>query len=278
MLATPAALADEWEVLEDCRLVRGAYADGDSFHVSHRGKDYIFRFYFVDTPETDRQIPSRVREQAEHFGVDEDAVLEFGDVAAEFTAAALRGRSFTVHTQWEDARGASRQPRYYAHIVFDRGGEEINLANELVANGLARSYGMRGAPPEWPASGRIEQQLDLLEGRARRGKVGIYGRDPRRVGRAEPTPTPWRIDALQSEGQSSEVSSQAGLPGVGVSSSGRISVNAADADTLETVPGVGPVIAGRIIDARPFDSIEDLRRVKGIGAATLDRMRGSIGL
>jgi len=37
--------------------------------------------------------------------------------------------------------------------------------------------------------------------------------------------------------------------------------------------GEGPVIAQRIIESRPFGSVGDLIRVRGIGPVTLERMR-----
>ena len=43
-------------------------------------------------------------------------------------------------------------------------------------------------------------------------------------------------------------------------------VNTASHTELENVPGIGPSIAERIIEARPFKSADDLQRVKGIGA------------
>jgi len=43
--------AKKWETLVDCKLKNNSFNDGDSFHVSHKGKEYIFRLYFVDTPE-----------------------------------------------------------------------------------------------------------------------------------------------------------------------------------------------------------------------------------
>lgn len=46
----------------------------------------------------------------------------------------------------------------------------------------------------------------------------------------------------------------------------RIGANTAPADSLQMLPGVGPTIAQRIIDARPFTRCEDLTEtVKGIG-------------
>jgi DNA uptake protein ComE-like DNA-binding protein len=52
-----------------------------------------------------------------------------------------------------------------------------------------------------------------------------------------------------------------------------VDVNTADAEELASLPGVGPVIAKRIVDGRPYASVDDLDRVKGIGAKTLARLR-----
>lgn len=56
----------------------------------------------------------------------------------------------------------------------------------------------------------------------------------------------------------------------------RISVNSAPMEQLLLLPGIGPVTAERIIAGRPFPGIEDLMRVKGIGAKTLNRLRDHI--
>lgn len=56
-----------------------------------------------------------------------------------------------------------------------------------------------------------------------------------------------------------------------------VNVNAAGADEMSLLPGIGPAIAARIVADRaergPFASVDELRRVKGIGAATLERVR-----
>jgi competence ComEA-like helix-hairpin-helix protein len=56
----------------------------------------------------------------------------------------------------------------------------------------------------------------------------------------------------------------------------RINVNEATATQLQQLPGVGPKLSSRIIEARetkPFGTVDDLRRVQGIGAKTLENLR-----
>ena len=48
-----------------------------------------------------------------------------------------------------------------------------------------------------------------------------------------------------------------------------VEINTATLQQLDGITGVGPAIGQRIIDARPFSSIDDLLRVKGIGEKIL---------
>lgn len=56
----------------------------------------------------------------------------------------------------------------------------------------------------------------------------------------------------------------------------RLNVNTATAAELELLPGIGPALAGRIVEDRgangPFKSVDDLDRVQGIGPKTLERI------
>lgn len=58
---------------------------------------------------------------------------------------------------------------------------------------------------------------------------------------------------------------------------GPVDINRATVDDLTRLPGIGPVLAARIIAARDangaFASIEDLRRVSGVGPAKLAALR-----
>lgn len=69
-----------------------------------------------------------------------------------------------------------------------------------------------------------------------------------------------------------------GLPSA--AADGRVRLNLADAAELETLPGVGPVLAARIIAYReqngPFTVVEDLLEVTGIGEAKLAALREAV--
>ena len=56
-----------------------------------------------------------------------------------------------------------------------------------------------------------------------------------------------------------------------------LDLNAATAEALVTIPGIGAVMAERIVQWRqehgPFQSVDDLMKVKGIGEKTLEKLR-----
>ena len=58
----------------------------------------------------------------------------------------------------------------------------------------------------------------------------------------------------------------------------RVSINGSSQAELETLPRIGPAMAQRIIEARPFNRIEDLLKVKGTGDKTLEKMRPFVTL
>jgi competence protein ComEA len=56
-----------------------------------------------------------------------------------------------------------------------------------------------------------------------------------------------------------------------------LDLNGATAEELEALPRIGPVLAARIVEDRRkrgfYSSLQELQRVKGIGRATLERLR-----
>lgn len=63
---------------------------------------------------------------------------------------------------------------------------------------------------------------------------------------------------------------------------GIVDVNRAGADELESLPGIGPALAGRIVEARRergrFRTVDELIEVPGIGPAVLDRIRARVAV
>jgi competence protein ComEA len=93
-----------------------------------------------------------------------------------------------------------------------------------------------------------------------------------------------RLDALDlarglTDGDRIVVPGPGAPPGGGDSgqAEGPLSLNSADAGDLEELPGIGPVLAERIVEYReshgPFEAVEDLLDVSGIGEAVLGGIR-----
>lgn len=70
--------------------------------------------------------------------------------------------------------------------------------------------------------------------------------------------------------------------GGGGSAGGTVSLNSADLSALDTLPGVGPVLAQRILDWRTehgrFTSVEELGEVSGIGEKLLAQLTPKVTL
>lgn len=89
-------------------------------------------------------------------------------------------------------------------------------------------------------------------------------------------------EAASQGGHSTVVDCRPGAPGGPVRGPARLlfglglDPNRADAETLAALPGVGPARAAAIVAARakaPYRRAEDLRRVHGIGAKTVEALR-----
>ena len=166
----------DWIVLKDCRLIPNPANDGDSFHVSAGEKEYLFRLYLVDAPETDEMTPRRLIEQAKYFNITVPQAIEVGRAAKEFTRQKL-SEPLTVVTHMSDAMGQSRLQRFYAFVETKEG----DLGEQLVRNGLARSYGFKGARPG-ATNSRIEvEKLQKFEDEAKREKIGAWGVNAERL-------------------------------------------------------------------------------------------------
>lgn len=143
-----------------------------------------------------------------------------------------------------DVAGAVERPGLYRLPAGSRLGEAIALAG-----GYALSVDLELA-------GR---QLNLAEPLTDGGKVHVprRGEEPAvTIGATPPT-----------------------MPTGGTG--GLIDVNSADQRTLETLPGIGPVTAGKIIAAReeaPFGSVDELLARKVVGPSTFEKIRDLVSV
>jgi DNA uptake protein ComE-like DNA-binding protein len=256
----------DWITLDNCQLIPNKANDGDSFHVRANDTEYLVRLYFVDAPETASVGPARLIEQAEYFGVSVPQVIEIGLEAKKFVDAKL-SEPFTVITRLAEGLGRSKIQRVYG-LVRTKDGD---LSEQLVANGFARIHGVHPATPDG-SSGQDEiQKLEQLERDAKQKKLGAWavsgqplkwpGATPQPLADAShsisATPVPLIATRGPIEVKRSHAKETLEL--------GRIDVNTATEKELRMVPGIGLVMAARIIAARPFRSADDLKRVSGIG-------------
>ena len=291
--------AEEWQTLRDCRLIPNEWNDGDSFHVIHHGQEYIFRLYYADTPESEDSLPERVAEQAEHFGITPTQSVQAGISAKKATARFL-DTPFTVITRFQVAPGRSHLTRYYA-IIFPSA-SRTDLASLLVESGMARSFGTVAKND----LGLDRLHYDLLESRARRQSLGFYSKknvsvEIPKTSHTLPAPAskavetidwisktttdlmdenfeilqkelnrtpqlvfPEPVKKLSESAQSLEVKEQKQF--------GKINVNKASPEELQSLPGVGEVIAENIRKNRPYANLADLALVPKIGPVTLKKI------
>jgi competence protein ComEA len=86
---------------------------------------------------------------------------------------------------------------------------------------------------------------------------------------------------IPERGQSTTVSHEAASPvAPPISISFRVDINRASQPELEALPGIGPVLAARIIEYRtangPFTTVDQLTEIEGISAALVDEIRSLV--
>ena len=171
LVSTLPCLGRQWRLYENCKLIPNESNDGDSFHVRYNKREYIFRLYFVDTPESESSLRERVAEQAAYWGIDERTSIQLGKEAAKFTAWFLAD-GFTVYSKLSDARGRSDKDRDYAVVMVG----DKDLAVELVRNGYARVFGEGVEYPDGTSEQTIWWRLNSAEREARKNKAGGWGK------------------------------------------------------------------------------------------------------
>lgn len=269
-LTLTAHAAEPLTHLENCTLVKTDWSDGDSFPVrTADGKEITIRLYGADCIEwhvTDETDARRLREQRRYFGISGfggtpeksiEAAKGFGAKAAEEIARAL-AEPFSVHTAYSDARGDGRYKRFYGFVTTSKGED---LATRLVGLGLARAHGVYRETPSGVTSKEFEAALEDLELKAAKKSLGAWAA------------TDWEhLPEERKEDRDENAEIELAQGDGGLSSGEKINPNTAARDELMKLPGIGEVMANRIIEARPFSKLDDLDEVDGIGKQILLRL------
>ena len=50
----------------------------------------------------------------------------------------------------------------------------------------------------------------------------------------------------------------------------------ADQKALESLPGIGPALAKKIMEGRPYQSVDDLSRIKGMNKSKIDAIKDKV--
>jgi DNA uptake protein ComE-like DNA-binding protein len=255
----------DWIVLENCRLIVNPANDGDGFHASAGKEEYVFRLYLVDTPETEGMEPGRLIEQAKYFEISVPQAIEVGEAAKAFTREKL-AEPFTVFTRMSGAMGRSKIGRVYAFVQTKEG----DLGEQLVRHGLARIHGAKAIPPGFSNARSELQRLQQLEDEARREKIGGWGINVGRLNVRAQNPPAFSLFTLGKGSVSQASPTPVKSEKLTLS---RLDINTATEEELKMIPSIGPVMAARIIGARPFRSADDLKQVSGIGDKKYETIR-----
>lgn len=264
LLACAACSADLVKAFTGCTLVDVRWNDGDSFRVRFPdGGEHTIRLYGVDCMEYhvegDDSNARRLRDQRRHFGIADILVAKsYGESAAVKTKELLT-QPFVVHTAFADGRGDARYSRIYAFVTTAGG---FDLSELLVTEGLARAFGVCRQRPDGTSADEWQSRLADLELTAAKAGRGAWSR------------TDWsRLPEFRKEARVEIAEVEQAREKPQPSEDKPLDLNTASRDELMGLPGVGEKTAMRIIRARPFQSIEELQRIKGIGADTFAKIR-----
>ena len=256
--------AADLQRFSNAQLINNPANDGDSFLVEANGKSFHVRLYFVDCPETSISFKSdaqRVREQTRYFGlISAERTIHFGNEAKIFVERIL-AKPFTVHTAFASALGRSPKGRMYGFIITADGND---LASLLVKNGFARTHGVGRKTPAGTSRDEMVERLRDLEASAMIKRIGIWSEsDPDRIAelRAKQRSDERELQELQNQVKKAK------------SPQGLLDLNTATEKELQSIKGIGPVLAARIIAGRPYKSVDDLLKVKGISPKKLEKIR-----
>jgi len=213
-------------------------------------------------PPIEERLP-----MADSGGVTSDAASEPTGAGSPPTSAS-DSTSESAAGRGDGTEGSERLPEqlvvHVAGAVTAPGVVRLSAASRVV-DAVTAAGGMRAdADPD-----RVNLAAPLVDGQ--RVVVPVIGQPP-----------PAEISPSGPVSAGGAAGAAGGPPVAPGSPAGLVDLNTATAEQLDTLPGVGPATASAILDHRessgPFDSVEDLLDVRGIGEAKLDALRDLVSI
>lgn len=262
--------AELLQKLPNCLLVPTEWADGDSFLIRCPDKqEFTARLYGVDCVEWhigDATDERRLRGQRRYFGITNAKPTASGsiEVAKGFGAKAaaeisgLLAKPFTVYTTFADARGDGRHKRVYVFVICADGSD---LGAHLVSKGLARAFGVARQTWDGRTQNDYREYLADLELQAAKRASGIWAM------------TDWEnLPNERQQQRREDQETELAFDNQPLADGKKLDPNTAARDELMKLPGIGEMMANRMIENRPYRKSDDLLKVPGIGPATLKKL------
>jgi competence protein ComEA len=175
--------------------------------------------------------------------------------------------------QGERGEGSGQGGHGPAEAGTESGAVIVHVAGEVHEPGLV----------ELPAGSRVADALRAAGGPTSRAELDLLNLAALAVDASQiavpgpdtPVAGPGVAPGAGPGGQPGTAADDGGGP-----TNGTVNVNTADAAALEQLPGIGPALAGRIVEHReqvgPYGSLADLDAVSGIGPAMMERLDGLV--